>query len=243
MNLVKSRFLSTMSHEFRTPITAIRASAWLLKRPETRAGGRGEELLTTIEDQTRRLERLVADVLNYARLDSGELAFDKRETDLNALLGSVAATLEPVAAKKGVALELELAGAPISLVADGQMLVHALLNLVENAVKFTPGGGEVRVRAWQDREHATIQVRDTGSGIAEEHLGHVFERFFQGDSSTTREAGGVGLGLALCRAIVEDGHQGTIGVESRPESGSVFTVVIPLRPESVPSQVFASEAG
>ena len=228
LDALKTSFIRTMSHELRTPLTAIMAAGWLLR--ESRAHPLPPEQLAharTVTEQSELLERLVAEVLDYARLESGTMAFERTRVDLREVARRCVRAMEPVLAANGLTLTYEAPVAPIEVEADRERLAQVGLNLLSNAAKFTPEGGAVVLSVRLEGDRALLAVEDTGIGIPPEHHAKVFERFHQVDPTPTRRKGGMGLGLALCRAIVEDGHQGTIHVESAPGRGSRFVVALP----------------
>jgi CheY-like chemotaxis protein/two-component sensor histidine kinase len=172
--------------------------------------------------------RLVDEVLDISRIVRGQLQLDLQVIDVRAAIERALDTVRPAAEAKGLTLATTLPDVLVT-VADPERLQQVVWNLLSNAVKFTPRGGCVTVSATRQRSHAVVEVHDTGVGIPAEFLPHVFERFTQADSSTTRRYGGLGLGLAIVRHIVEL-HGGTVRVESAGEdAGSRFTIALPLR--------------
>jgi PAS domain S-box-containing protein len=226
-NRVKDEFLATLSHELRTPLNAIVGWTYLL-----RAGGldapTSQRALETIERNARLQSQLIADILDVSRIVSGKLRIESTPVDLGALLAAAVDTVRPAAQAKGVSLLVEVAPGGASVVGDGGRLHQVAQNLLNNAVKFTGAGGEVRVALHRSATLAELVVADTGVGIPAEFLPHVFERFRQGDSSTTRPHGGLGLGLAITRHLVE-AHGGSVEAASEgPGRGSRFTIRLPL---------------
>ena len=229
-NRLKDEFLATMSHELRTPLNAILGWATLLQRGTDSASM--ERGLATIERNARTQARLIEDVLDVSRIISGKLRLEVRTLDGMAVARAAVDVVRPAAEAKQVQLILEEgAGQGIELVGDADRLQQVIWNLVSNAVKFTPPHGTVTVRLERDGRVARIAVEDTGSGIESKHLPFIFERFRQVDSSSTRSYGGLGLGLAIVRHLVEL-HGGSVEAESQgPGRGSKFTVLLPLRIE------------
>ena len=228
-NRLKDEFLATLSHELRTPLNAILGWVALLQAGKTDPQTL-DRAMTVIERNARAQAQLVDDLLDVSRIITGKLSLDLRPVDLPATLREVADAIRPAAEAKGIAVEVEVAEDIPRLKADPARLQQMVWNLVSNAVKFTPGEGRVSIRARRRQGRVEIEVQDRGIGIAEEFLPHVFERFRQQDSSTTRAHGGLGLGLAIVRHLVEL-HGGEVEAESAGKGqGAVFRIRLPLRP-------------
>jgi signal transduction histidine kinase/ActR/RegA family two-component response regulator len=225
-NRVKDEFLSTLSHELRTPLTSIIGWTSLMRAGRVR-GDVQAQALETIERNARIQSRLIDDLLDLSRIISGKLLLDAREVDLASVLAGAVEVVRPAAAAKGIALSYECEpGANVS--GDAARLQQVAWNLLSNAVKFTPQGGSVSARLARDGARVKLSVTDTGKGIAPEFLPHVFDRFRQADSATTRQYGGLGLGLSIVRHLAEL-HGGTVKAESSGEGhGATFSVVFPL---------------
>ena len=227
-NRAKDEFLGVVSHELRTPLTAV-----LLWTRALQIGVDGQaraQAVATIERNTLRQARLVEDLLDVSRIVSGTLQLERRDVDLTAALAAVLATIRPAAEAKGVRLASTVDPALRQVPGDVARLRQVLANLLTNAVEYTPSGGSIDVRLEQDDGIARIRVHDTGEGIPADFLPHVFERFRQGDSTTTRSHGGLGLGLTIVRALVAM-HGGSVGAESPgPGRGATFTVELPAPP-------------
>lgn len=223
---LKSSFISTVSHELRTPITAIKSASWLLtaakRMPEP------TELGTIIGQQADQLSRIVDDMLDFSVLESGGMTYHRARFELGELAEEAVAGVSPMFAEKGIALDFEPGEVPVPLQGDPDRLKQVIGNLLANALKFTDPGGRVSVTVALDGTVARLAVTDTGVGIAHEHRQRIFERFYQVDATNTRRSGGAGLGLAISRAIVEEGHHGHIWVEDAPGGGSSFMVTLPL---------------
>ncbi len=230
-NRVKSDFLAMMSHEFKTPLTSIIAfTELLLDRAKGELTPGQEEYLLDIKESGEELLRLVNDLLDLSRVEAGKLELYLEDFNLETLARGVAKSLAPVAARAGLTVTTSVEG-PLPVRADGPKIRQVLLNLVGNAIKFTPAGGRITIAAGQSpsRDTAIVRVTDTGPGIPLEIQPLIFERFHQGDTSNTRLHGGAGLGLALSRHLVEM-HGGKIWVESRPGNGASFFFTLPLIP-------------
>jgi signal transduction histidine kinase len=165
-------------------------------------------------------------MLTLARADAGQEMLTREPVDLHEILTDLTIALQPLAQTRHVALNCEVLD-PVVVSGDQSRLTQLLTNLIDNGLKYTPPGGSVTLCAREVKAWAIVEVRDTGAGIAPEHLPHLFERFYQADPSRSNEAGGTGLGLAICQWIVR-GHGGDIAVESSVGHGTVVTVRLPL---------------
>lgn len=222
---MKDDFLAIVSHELRTPLNAILGWAALLEtRREPTMVTRG---LDVIHRNARTQARLVDDILDVSRVVSGKLKLELVETSFDDIVHEVVESLRPTAEGRGVALDVEPASRMPTVVGDPERLRQIVWNLISNAIKFSEPGGRVTVALGHDRTSVTLTVRDEGLGIHPQLLPHVFDRFRQGDSSPTRRAGGLGLGLAIVRHLVEM-HGGTVRAESEGE-GRGATFVVELR--------------
>jgi signal transduction histidine kinase len=223
------RFTADASHELRTPLAAIRSEAEVaLGR-----GGLAEEqrqLLGSILEECARLARLTDQLLTLAREDAGTAGPPREPLDLTALATSAAETMRALAEVGGVRLRVASDG-PVRAWGDAARLRQVFFNLIDNAVKYTPEGGEVVVRVEAQGGLAVATVRDTGEGIAPEHLPRVFDRFYRADKARTRERGGTGLGLSIAQSVVA-AHGGRIELESAPGRGTTARVVLPQEPDA-----------
>ena len=246
LDRLKSNFLATVSHELRTPLTSIIGYSEMLA--EGIAGplvGEQNEFVQTIHEKGEQLLSLIMGLLDLGKLESGTMSVRARPTDLRKILDVVESTLAPAAQKKSVQLEVDVAPDVPEIRADAERLRQVFLNLVENAVKFTPKGGRVVLKARMlpsengdgdeagfallapARAPVEIRVSDTGIGIPARERARVFDPFYQVDSSSTREYGGTGLGLSIVKRLV-DAHGGKITIEDNEPRGTVFVVVLPL---------------
>ena len=219
--------LADVSHELMTPLTGMRGYLETLSLhaqsldPETR-----ERYLAIIRDETLRVEHIVGDLLDLSRLEGGGESFDAQDVPLEDLFGRVLARHGRAAEQKGVELSTSIASGAEIVTGDPMRLEQALQNLAANALRHTPKGGKVALAAAFEDGGIVVTVSDTGSGIAAEHLPHVFDRFYKVDPSRTGEAAGSGLGLSIVKAIVER-HGGTVTATSRPGGGTTFTLKFP----------------
>lgn len=226
-NRAKDEFIATVSHELRTPISAVLGWARLLRtgKLDPTASARAVEV---IERSAAAQAQLVDDLLDVSRVERGELRLYVRPVDLLAVVEAAVEAVRPAASARGTTIAVDLAPAAGSVVGDPARLQQVTWNLLSNAIKFTPHGGRVEVRLQRAGEHAALSVRDDGVGIEPSFLPHVFERFRQADSSRTRAFGGLGLGLAIVRHLVE-AHGGTVEAASEGAGkGATFTVLLPV---------------
>ncbi len=234
-NRLKDEFLATLSHELRTPLNAMLGWAHLLRQ-----GGlspdRQERALETIERNAKSQAKLIDDLLDISRIIAGKLVLQLRDVALVHVVDTALDALKPAADAKNVLLRKEDDTAMGPVPGEPERLQQVVWNLLSNAIKFTPEGGTVTVRLLNREGRAVLEVSDTGQGIKPEFLPHVFDRFRQEDGSTTRRAGGLGLGLAITRHLVEL-HGGTVGVSSEGEGqGATFTVTLPMREAGIPRE-------
>ena len=224
------QFSSALAHELRTPLAALRGEIelGLLKR---RWPPEHESTLTSQIEEIDKLTRLIHQLLTLARADAGEIPVARQTVDLVAMASAVTEHLEPVAQSRDLHLRCDARG-PVSVVGDGGWLERLLLNLLDNAMKFTPKGGSVSLSVARDGDRARIDVRDTGIGMPADVIPHIFERFYRADPARSSVREGAGLGLSLVKWIV-DRHQGWIQVDSQPGKGSTFTIWLPAG-ESLP---------
>jgi PAS domain S-box-containing protein len=226
-NGVKDEFLATLSHELRTPLTSILGWSHLLtdgrldKHQTARA-------LETIARNARAQGRLIDELLDISRIVTGKLSLDLRVVKLAPLIQTVVDDVRPAADARSINLEAAFDSDVGPILGDPDRLQQIVWNLLTNAIKFTPKGGDVQVRLQRNDSHALITVNDSGQGIASELLPYVFERFRQADSSNTSSDGGLGLGLSIVRQLVEL-HRGTVTAESSGENaGTTFSVMLPV---------------
>ena len=228
-NRLKDEFLATVSHELRTPLTAVLGWAHLL-----RAGQLDEtsatSALETIERNARAQSQLIDDLLDVSRIITGKLRLDVRQIDPGSFIEAAIEALRPAAEAKDIRIQKMMDTGVISVLGDPARLQQIVWNLLSNAIKFTKKGGRVQVRLERINSHIEIAVSDTGVGIKPEFLPHVFERFRQADQKTTRQHGGLGLGLAIVRHLVEL-HGGMVDAMSSGEGqGATFVVKLPVVP-------------
>jgi PAS domain S-box-containing protein len=234
-NRAKSQFLTSMSHELRTPLNAILGFSELLSdngNDRFDAATRSR-FLDQIHSSGKHLLQLINDILDLSKVESGQMELHLQKVELGSLIDEVRATVEPLARTKEMTLNTEPFPA-LSLIADSAKLKQMLLNLVSNAIKFTPPGGRIEIRTRQVDSWVEIAVNDSGIGIAEQDLGLLFKEFQQLDAGPGRRQEGTGLGLALTKRFAEL-HGGRISVESALGKGSTFTLRLPLKAATPPA--------
>jgi signal transduction histidine kinase/CheY-like chemotaxis protein len=226
-NRTKDEFLSTLSHELRTPLTAILGWSHLVRTSEFDAAFMARAF-ETIERNARSQSQLIDDLLDVSRIITGKLSIDLRPVTLSKVIEAALEALRPSFEGKGVKFETVFEPGPSLISGDANRLQQVFWNLFNNAVKFTPEGGRVSILLRKKQGRVEVVVSDTGIGIKPEFLPYIFDRFRQADGSTTRQHGGLGLGLAIVRHLIEI-HRGTIAVQSEgKDQGSTFIVSLPL---------------
>ena len=223
LQAVRRDFVANVSHELKTPLTAIRGFAETLAL-ELATDGQHGKFADTIRTNAERMQRLVDDLLDLSKIESGGWTPSPVQLRLEDAVGDAIAPLRDEAAAKGVTISLELG--PKTLTADAMAVRQIVTNLVENAVRYTASGGSVTVFARNEGNDVVLGVRDTGSGIAAEHLPRIFERFYRADPARSRAGGGTGLGLAIVKHLVE-AHGGNVRAESQVGRGTTITMVLP----------------
>lgn len=226
-NRIKDEFLATLSHELRTPLTSLLGWSSVLReaRRDEKVLAQG---LDAIDRNARVQAQLIDDLLDVSRIVSGKLNLDVRPLDIASVARAAINVVQPAADAKGITLDYYAEPGLGAISADSARLHQIIWNLLSNAVKFTPHGGKIFVRVERDGSSARVTVKDTGQGIEPEFLPRVFDRFRQADSSTTRSFGGLGLGLAIVRHLVEL-HGGTVSAQSDGiNKGASFTATFPL---------------
>jgi PAS domain S-box-containing protein len=225
-NRAKDEFLATVSHELRSPLQGILGWLALLKRGQL-AAEQTTRAIDAVERSVRLQAQLVHDIMDVSRIVAGRVELERAPVDLTALLGQTADEFMPAAVAKRIQLDLSIGDCAV-VVGDRERLHQVFSNLVANALKFTPAGGRVVLSCECDRDAAVVTVHDTGEGIAPEFLPRLFDRFTQADTSITRRHGGLGLGLAIVRHLV-DLHGGTVTADSLGRGkGATFRVHLPV---------------
>jgi two-component system, OmpR family, phosphate regulon sensor histidine kinase PhoR len=227
-----AEFVSAVSHEMKSPLSGIKAYVELLADCDATDSAHREEFLGVIDGQANRLQRLIDNLLNIARIEAGVVAVSKISVSLNELLSEALEIVRPAAEAKRIRLSSEFSPMYLGALADRDMLMQAAINLLSNAIKYTPDGGSVVLRSRMTHNEVEFEVDDTGVGLDKEDAVRVFEKFYRVKKDRGM-AQGTGLGLPLAKHIVEDVHGGRITVESTPGAGSVFRVSLPAAAQLV----------
>jgi K+-sensing histidine kinase KdpD len=232
-NRLKDEFVSIVSHELRTPLNAILGWTSMMQRGSLDAATSGRAL-QSIHDNATRQAKLIDELLDFSRIIAGRTTLDLEEVDIGDVIRGVVESMIPAASAAG--LDLRLAPAPsVKVVADIRRLEQVFFNLIGNALKFTPSGGRITISVTTEDGHVLVRVSDTGVGIDRAFLPHVFDRFRQADSATTRSHGGLGLGLSIAKQLI-DAHKGSITAASDgKDAGATFTVVLPVAAATLPA--------
>jgi signal transduction histidine kinase len=220
------KFIADASHELRTPLTLIRSSAEMVSTSAQNLEPEDAELLEDIVSEVDRMSKLVTDLLTLARVDNSQVVLDVDPVDMAELATQVNQDIEQLAKQKNVAARVH-AGEPTLVIGDELRLRQLLLILLDNAVKYTSPGGTIETSVGRENGHVSLTVTDSGVGISQDALPHVFERFYRADGARTHETGGAGLGLSIARWIVQ-AHHGEIVIQSKPGKGTVVTVDLPV---------------
>ncbi len=225
---LRKEFVANVSHELRTPLTAIKGftetlSSWAIKDPV-----KGPQYLSTIEKHTNQLTNLVNDLLELSRLESRSDLSQRVSVDMDKMLRTLMELFQPLAERKQQTLKQELSDALPAILGVPEYLERAIANLLDNAIKYTPAGGQIVLRASREQNSLHIEVSDNGIGIPAADITRIFERFYRVDRSRSREMGGTGLGLSIVKHVIQV-HGGTIDVHSVPGDGSTFRLKIPIQ--------------
>ena len=223
----REEFVSNVSHEMKTPLSAIKVLSESILLQDTAPEEMYREFLQDINSEVDRMTNITNDLLALVKVDQGQQGLNTAPLDLNMLVEEILKRLSPLAEQKNIALIYE-AERFVRINADEIKLSLAISNIVENGIKYTPKGGTVRVTVDSDYQYALVTIQDTGIGIPEEEQEKIFNRFYRVDKTRDRETGGTGLGLSISRATVLL-HDGSIRIKSVPGEGSVFVIRLPLR--------------
>ena len=230
INKLKTEFTSMVSHELRTPLNAIKEGIDLvidgIEGPITTTQ---QETLEISKSNVNRLSRMIDNVLDYTRYEYGKLEVRLENTDIKQIISEVCAFMNPVVTKKSIRLFTDLPPSPLFAFCDSDKIKQVLINLIDNALKFTLSDGEIQLRLFKQENQVHIQVKNTGAVIKEEDQKKIFDLFSQGSNEVIPRMGGSGVGLAVCKLLMTL-HTGTISVTSRENEGTCFTLIWPLKP-------------
>jgi two-component system phosphate regulon sensor histidine kinase PhoR len=224
---IRKDFVANVSHELRTPLTAIKGSTELLLDGAYRDADSCKKFLEIMDKQLSNIQNLVSDMLNLAAAEETGTSLHRETFELQSLIHDIDAIIRPLAEKKKQTFEVVLPQEKIVLHADPKQISDALINLLDNAVKYTEENGTIELMVRRAGSSVTMEVRDDGAGIAPDQLSRIFERFYRIDKSRSREMGGTGLGLAIVKHAVEN-HGGNVSVRSDLGRGTTFTINLPL---------------
>jgi two-component system phosphate regulon sensor histidine kinase PhoR len=223
---IRQDFVANVSHELRTPLSSIKGYSETLIDMGDSGPKEKKEFLEIIYRESDRLAKLIDDLLDLSKIESGKMGQVFLPVDAGQIIRRAAGVLDKLAQKKSIKMQLDIPGGLPKALADENRLSQVLLNLLDNAVKYTPDGGSVSVKAFENGKSIQIDVSDTGVGIPENDLPRIFERFYRVDKARSRELGGTGLGLSIVKHIVQ-AHGGQVWVRSEPGRGSTFSFIIP----------------
>ena len=222
----RNQFVSNASHELKTPLSTMKILIETLLYQDPVDPGMTKEFLTDVNKEIDRLNRIVSDLLTLVNIDSGAMKLKLEDLDIAALMQEQVRRLSPLARENGIELECA-SGAPLTVNGDMLKLQQVIYNVIDNAIKYTPRGGEVHCSVSRSGKMAVLRIADTGEGIPADDLPHIFDRFYRVDKARSRETGGTGLGLSIVKQIVLS-HGGTITPESTLGKGTTFTIQLPL---------------
>ncbi|QKY69655.1 two-component system histidine kinase PnpS [Lentibacillus sp. CBA3610] len=225
LELMRKDFVANVSHELKTPITSISGFAETLLNGAMKDEDTLQHFLTIIHDESTRLQELIEDLLKLSRLEKDNFELVRTTVDIDRLVEEVIPIISQRAEKKTIDLKVDVQN-EITLEADAQQVKQIIINLLSNAISYTPENGAVHLRIMDEGDYIHIQVSDNGIGISEEAIPRIFERFYRVDKARSRNTGGTGLGLAIVKHIAEV-HEGKISVDSEPDKGSAFHVHLP----------------
>ncbi len=224
---MKSDFVSTISHEFKSPLTSIRQLAEMLQSGRVPSDKRRQKYYDVLVEQSERLTLLTDNVLSFAKMEEGKKSFVFESLDVGTLLENIVSAFQDRISHENFKLELDIRESLPSISADGSSLTQAINNLIDNAIKYSGETKEVKVYTFVEGNELIIAVEDFGFGIRSEEVDKVFDRFYRGGDELTRTIKGSGLGLTLVKQIVE-AHKGSISVKSELGQGSTFIIKLPL---------------
>jgi two-component system phosphate regulon sensor histidine kinase PhoR len=225
LQTMRRELIGNISHDLRTPIAGIKAMVETLQNGALDDKQAATDFLTRIDDEVNRLTQMVTELTELSRIESGKAELKMSPTDINFLIEEVVTQMTPLAESRSLIINTNLEINLPAVAADKERIRQALINLVHNAIKFNNPGGKIVISTKHDKEFVTVSVSDSGTGISQEDLPHIFERFYKADKARSR--GGSGLGLAIAKHTVQ-AHGGNITVNSEKGKGSTFTFNLPL---------------
>ena len=226
-NRLKTEFVNNISHELKTPLTLIRLYGETLQRKENLTNKEKKECYEIITKESERLSHLINNVLDFSRIEMGRKEFNLKKGNLQDVIRDTLESYRYHLEKKGFTIHSDIASDLPEMNFDGEAIESVLINLLSNAMKFSPKEKEVTIKLFRDNGNAVLQVVDKGIGISQKEIPKIFERFYQSENKVSSETRGSGLGLTLVKHIIE-AHGGEVGVESEPGKGSTFSVMLPI---------------
>lgn len=224
---MRREFVANVSHELKTPVTAIKGFTETLLDGAMNDRETSCEFIEIIDGETERLSRLIQDLLELSKIESKKVKLNNEQVDISKIVQNIVIKMHGQIEKAGLTIYLDLPVKPVTAALDLDMIGQVMLNLVDNAVKYTPAGGMIKIAVAEKNEDIIVSVLDNGFGIPSDDLNRVFERFYRVDKARSRDAGGTGLGLSIVKHIIEDVYGGKVGVKSKPGSGSEFYFTLP----------------
>jgi signal transduction histidine kinase len=228
LSKMKSDFVSTVSHEFKSPLSSIRQLAEMLQSGRVPSEDRRRQYYDVLVEQSERLSLLIDNILDFAKIEEGRKKFNFEIVDIGPLLLEIVSTIQDSIRHKDFVIKVEIEENLQSIMVDRAAITQAITNLIDNAIKYSGEAKNILVRAFVENQYLIITVKDFGIGIRKEEIDKVFERFYRGGDALTRTVKGSGLGLTLVKQIVEV-HNGNVNVESKPGDGSIFSIRLPLQ--------------
>lgn len=225
IQLMKDDIISSISHELKTPLAAIRAYAEMVSNGEYDDKNSPESMAAIIENQAKRLAGMIDDILYLSRIENGAVMLMPQSFNINKLLDETMLTIKPMAKEHNIEVITEYSKESLDCYGDNELLYHAVVNLITNAIKYSNPGGRVTIKSFENNKTITIEISDNGIGIPSKHLGRIFDKFYRVPGSNNIK--GTGLGLNLTKRVVEEIHKGFITVSSKEGEGSTFTISLP----------------
>ena len=223
---MRSEFVANVSHELKTPLTSIKGFVETLREGAIEDKKNARRFLDIIQLHAQRLENLVEDILSLSAIESREEKWNFQKTSVVPILETIVGLYKDRFSNRELKLNLDLDPGLPAIYIDQPRIEQAFINLLDNAVKFTPAKGSISIKVYSDNGFVRIDFKDSGIGIEQQHLPRLFERFYRVDKGRSRELGGTGLGLAIVKHIVQS-HHGKVLVQSEPQKGSTFSVLLP----------------
>jgi len=228
MDIVRTDFVANVSHELKTPLTLIKGYIETLEGRALDDKEKSRKFIVIIKENADRLENIINDLLSLSEMELSRDCLNKAQFDLKGLIDDIALGFGHSLEAKGITFNVDVQGEDFTIEADSDRIEHVFVNLIDNAIKYTEGGGRIDISIREDAEGATVIVEDNGIGIPPEHIDRVFERFYRVDKARSRQLGGTGLGLGIAKHIVA-AHNGKIRIESQPGKGTKLFVTLPRK--------------